>query len=548
MTDNSAFRKSGLLRRYNRLLTRYSTHRHELSLAQIADTLACTARYARTLLHQMQEEGWLVWSSRPGRGALGVLQCRMNTAALQTLLAGEYPTPDAQKTPGQVEQLYSADGYRYIISFYRPLLAPVPSIHTDRAGRHILQMVHAGLTRHIPECIEPQPGLAHTITVSEDGLEWRFVLRRGLVWHNGELVQPEQLLGTLQRYTGGPGLPHVLSVTLKGHTIIMHLKQPDSMLPYRLANPVYALAHPQTGTVGLGPFRLSDHSNTRLVLTRSPTWYGETPQAAEIVYNTPLSSAPMPAVVRMDTPRSLLASESVTTSDSADAFYFLSFNHTRGGLSEDQQAVIRQITQSLSMILQTRSEDMVPLPDWLEPPEDTPKQALLPVTLNLIYFRSTDMKLLVDELVKSLRYRGCKVNLTAVSVTHWLLQDKSWEEQDICLGFMRFGQYDAFTLEERFRHSVMLPWFWGQQNWLRGIKILDRVDAGRVSLYRQRILRLMYFLIARRKIVPLFAQRYRLIAAPCIRGIHCYSQGWPDYTRVWTDEEEEAKLSTFTSE
>ncbi|ANR80398.1 hypothetical protein BBB57_20395 [Kosakonia sacchari] len=57
MLYNSAVKKGSLLRRYNRLLTRYNTHRHEVSLAQIADTLACTSRYARSLLHEMQE-GW----------------------------------------------------------------------------------------------------------------------------------------------------------------------------------------------------------------------------------------------------------------------------------------------------------------------------------------------------------------------------------------------------------------------------------------------------------------------------------------------------------
>ncbi|WP_255253706.1 SgrR family transcriptional regulator [Kosakonia pseudosacchari] len=54
MLYNSAVKKGSLLRRYNRLLSRYNTHRHEVSLAQIADTLACTARYARSLLHEMQ--------------------------------------------------------------------------------------------------------------------------------------------------------------------------------------------------------------------------------------------------------------------------------------------------------------------------------------------------------------------------------------------------------------------------------------------------------------------------------------------------------------
>lgn len=536
MLYNSAVKKGSLLRRYNRLLTRYNTHRHEVSLAQIADTLACTSRYARSLLHEMQEEGWLVWNSRPGRGALGVLQCRMNAAALETLVAGEYPASETEMAAVQAQPHYSSDGFRYFISFYRPLLAPIPSIHTDRAGRHILQMVHAGLARHIPEQVAPIPGLAHTITCSEDGLRWRFILRRGLVWHNGEPVLPEQLRQTLERYAGGPGLPHVMDVKCENYVLTMQLGQRDNMLLYRLANPVYALPHPRNGSIGLGPFKVSEHSSSQLVLTRAASWYGETPQASEIVYNTPLSVAPLPALVRLDTPHSMIAPEAMTERDNADAFYYVTFNQARGRLNAQQQAFIRRVTRCICAGLIEREETLGPLPEWLQPTHEPDVQALLPDSLNLVYFRSTEMRKVVDELAKSLRYRGCKVTLTPISVTHWLLQDKNWAEQDLCMGFLRFEQHDAFSMEERYRHSVMWAWFWGEAVWRRGISILDRINAGPAERYSQRVKRLMRFLSNRRWIVPLLAQRYRLVTPASVQGVFCYPQSWPDFTRLWTDE------------
>lgn len=467
MVYYSAIEKGSLLRRYNRLLAKYSTHRHELSLAQIADTLACTARYARSLLQEMQEEGWLIWRSRPGRGALGVLQCQMSVAALENMLGSNTPAAEAKSVPVNQGACYSSDGFHYHISFYRPLQAPVPSIHTDRAGRHILQMVHAGLTRHLPEQAEPVPCLAHTIRVSEDGLSWHFMLRRGLVWHNGEPLKPAQLQTTLQRYAGGPGLPHVTDVIVQDYVLIMHLNQPDAMLLYRLASPVYALSHPENGVVGLGPFRLGSHSDAQMILTRAPGWHGEMPQASEIVYNTPLTATPSPALVRLDTPRSQLTPEPMITRESSDAFYYVTFNQRRGRLSQAQQAVIRQITRSLARALMEREETLAPLPEWLQPDTEAPAQALLPATLNITYFRSTEMKKLVDELIKSLRYRGCTVNTNPISVSHWLLPNQRWEEEDICLGFLRFDQHETFSLEERYRHSEMWTWFWGHAQWLR---------------------------------------------------------------------------------
>ncbi|WLI76352.1 SgrR family transcriptional regulator [Kosakonia sp. H02] len=549
MVYYSTVQKGSLLRRYNRLLSRYSTHRHELSLAQIADTLACTSRYARSLLHEMQEQGWLIWRSRPGRGVLGVLQCQMSVSALENLLSsGDAPSTEVKNAPVKESAFYSSDGFRYFISFYRPLQAPVPSIHIDRAGRHILQMVHAGLTRHIPEQVEPIPGLAHTIRVSDDGLSWHFMLRRGLVWHNGEPLEPAQLKVVLQRHAGGPGLPHVVNVIQQDYVLILHLRQPDVMLRYRLASPVYALAHPENGIIGLGPFQLRSHSDVQMTLTRAPGWYGETPQASEIVYETPLAAAPLPAVVRLDTPRSLLTTEAVTTHDNADAFYYLSFNYLRGRVNLAQQSVIRLITLSLSRALAEREETLAPLPEWLQPEKEPSTQALLPGTLNIAYFRSTEMKKLVDELAKSLRYRGCTVNMKPISVTHWLLPDESWEEQDLCLGFLRLEQHEAFSLEERYRHSVMWPWFWGQPTWSRGLRLLDHINAGPASRYSQRVKRMMRYVSAHRWIVPLFAQRYRLVTPACIHNVFCFPQSWPDFTRIWTDERQEEGGTTLNTE
>ncbi|MGR4051018.1 SgrR family transcriptional regulator [Kosakonia cowanii] len=547
MVYYSAIEKGSLLRRYNRLLAKYSTHRHELSLAQIADTLACTARYARSLLQEMQEEGWLIWRSRPGRGALGVLQCQMSVAALENMLGNNTPAAEAKSVPAKLGTSYSNDGFHYHISFYRPLQAPVPSIHTDRAGRHILQMVHAGLTRHLPEQAEPVPGLAHTIRVSEDGLSWHFMLRRGLVWHNGEPVAPAQLQTTLQRYAGGPGLPHVTDVIVQDYVLIIHLNQPDAMLLYRLASPVYALSHPENGVVGLGPFQLGSHSDAQMILTRAPGWYGEMPQASEIVYSTPLVATPSPALVRLDTPRSQLTPEPMITRESSDAFYYVTFNQRRGRLSLTQQAVIRQIARSLSRALMEREQTLAQLPDWLQPPNEVPAQALLPATLKITYFRSTEMKKLVDELVKSLRYRGCTVQTNPISVSHWLLPNQQWEEEDLCLGFLRFDPHETFSLEERYRHSEMWTWFWGHAEWLRGVQLLDRINAGPAARHSARIRRMMRFLKKHHLVVPLCAQRYRLTTPACIKNIACYAQEWPDYSRIWTDEREEEGGTTLNN-
>jgi len=226
----------------------------------------------------------------------------------------------------------------------------------------------------------------------------------------------------------------------------------------------------------------------------------------------------------------------VTCQQSADAFYYLFFNMLRARLSPEQQKTIRVLARSISAAFIENEKNAAPLPEWMREEEESYVETKLPATLNLIYFRSPKMTRLVGALEKSLSYRGCRLNVTPVNVTHWLLQDNIWEEQDICFAFMRFGHYPEFSMEERFRHSVIWRWFWGTEQWQRAISTLDMLNAGSAAAYHQRIQRLLRFMIRRSLIVPQFLQRYRLMAPPSIQGIRCYSQCWPDFTRLWTDE------------
>ena len=45
--------------------------------------------------------------------------------------------------------------------------------------------IYEGLLRYSPK-LEPQPGLAESWTVSEDGKVYSFKLRKGVTWHDGK--------------------------------------------------------------------------------------------------------------------------------------------------------------------------------------------------------------------------------------------------------------------------------------------------------------------------------------------------------------------------
>lgn len=525
-----------LLRRYLKLLTRFQTERVEVSLQDVAESMACTPRYARTLLHSMQEEGWVTWCPHSGRGALGMLQCWVNMVTLQAMMDEIYAvTPPASDSSG-AEPPPADDGFHYWASFYHPLLTFTPSLTSTRVERHIFQMIHVGLTRWQADKVFPVPGLAHTIEVSEDGLIWMFVLRRGLVWHNGEVVYPEQLLDRLRTFINTPGLPYVDEITLTGHTFFFHLTQPDVKLPERLANPVYALIHPTEITCGLGPFRVKEYNRERLELIRAPGWYGETPQASTITFEMNLRKSSDWATVKVRTSPPSPVPEPVQIKESHDGFYFLTVNESRQPLQSIQQAVLRQFICTLTYEPIANTCCGGHLPGWLRSNSDIPEQVTLPPVLRLAYFQTPDMEQVVKELAKRLAYFGCQLVSVPVVSTQWLLPMENWNEQDICLGYLQFGQDHAFSMEERYRLSVMLQAFWPAKRRDTGMKIINRIVSGPRDKYSRRILRLTRYAIKRHWFTPLWSQRYRLEIPEHVHDVLCHPQCWPDFTQLWMAE------------
>jgi ABC-type oligopeptide transport system substrate-binding subunit len=66
------------------------------------------------------------------------------------------------------------------------------------SGQHILRDLFEGLTAVGPDSA-PVPAAAETWTVSDDGLEYRFRLREGLHWSNGDPLVAEDFVAGMRR-------------------------------------------------------------------------------------------------------------------------------------------------------------------------------------------------------------------------------------------------------------------------------------------------------------------------------------------------------------
>jgi peptide/nickel transport system substrate-binding protein len=125
-----------------------------------------------------------------------------------------------------------------------------------------------GLTR-IDRTGRVIPGLAESWTVSEDGLEYRFVLRDGVTFHDGTAFDSADVRFTLQRAMAEDSVnaqkgffePIAEIATPSPSEVTIRLSRPDGLFLFHLAQGDAAIVAPESADtnrsnpIGTGPFR-----------------------------------------------------------------------------------------------------------------------------------------------------------------------------------------------------------------------------------------------------------------------------------------------------
>ena len=179
------------------------------------------------------------------------------------------------------------------------------------------QYVYEGLTRL--EGDKPAPGLAARWQASDDGLAYTFVLRPGLVFHDGTLVNSEAVAANFNRWFDpadplrGSGdyaawaqafLGFKGEVDADGHpkssfdgiekvddlTFIIHLNRQDDSLLTRLAQPAFGIVNPATlasagdkfstsadTSIGAGPYYVDSWDGDAIVLQPFANYWNGAP-------------------------------------------------------------------------------------------------------------------------------------------------------------------------------------------------------------------------------------------------------------------------------
>jgi peptide/nickel transport system substrate-binding protein len=166
----------------------------------------------------------------------------------------------------------------------------------------VLYAIHDALVKPMPGNAMA-PSLAESWTVSKDGLTYEFVLRKGVVFHNGDPFTAEDVKFSFERYRGAAGKllkQKVAAVEIVDpHRVRFRLKEawPDFMTFYATPASGAAWIVPKKyvekvgddgfkkAPVGAGPYKLVAHNpGIELVFEANDRYWRKTPSVKRMVW------------------------------------------------------------------------------------------------------------------------------------------------------------------------------------------------------------------------------------------------------------------------
>jgi peptide/nickel transport system substrate-binding protein len=192
-----------------------------------------------------------------------------------------------------------------------------PALASDADSTMVNGYLYEGLVKI--ESGNPAPGLALSWIISEDGLDYIFNLRPGVVFHDGSPLNADAVTANFNRWfdpadplhgqgtydtwkefflgfkgeteeDGSPKSSFDGIEKVNDLTVLIHLNRQDEALLINLAQVAFSIANPKTladegenyGTAagsasGTGPYAVSERTDAHLLLAPNPNYWGTIP-------------------------------------------------------------------------------------------------------------------------------------------------------------------------------------------------------------------------------------------------------------------------------
>ena len=181
---------------------------------------------------------------------------------------------------------------------------PDPDVNYDGPGLNIVQNTYEGLVKYRDgsEKASIVPSLASSWKVSEDGLTYTFILRKGVTFHDGTALTSAAVAAAVERRAGVDGGPAYMTADVKKvatpdpRTAVLTLAAPNSAFLDYLASPFglkllsptalkkhagkdHAQTWLTTHDIGTGPYELTAaKTGTSYELTAYDDYWGKKPK------------------------------------------------------------------------------------------------------------------------------------------------------------------------------------------------------------------------------------------------------------------------------
>ncbi|MBU1229100.1 MAG: ABC transporter substrate-binding protein [Proteobacteria bacterium] len=186
-----------------------------------------------------------------------------------------------------------------------------PARASDSESALVTGQICEGLVRVKDGCLQVEPALAESWTVSPDGLAWTFRIRKNVRFHDGSPMNAQAAAIAIMRqvdpanpyhapgmYTAKALFEHVAGAeALDETTLRIRLNRPSASLLFSLAASQAPILSPQalerwgadigSHPVGTGPFQFLEwRRGESVTLVRNPHYWGGAPRLERLVFRT----------------------------------------------------------------------------------------------------------------------------------------------------------------------------------------------------------------------------------------------------------------------
>ncbi len=243
-----------------------------------------------------------------------------------------------------------------------------PILSKNEANIQMLGIVYEGLIS-LSDNLYPEPCLAESWSVSEDGAVWTVNLRQNVVWHDGGAFVADDVVYTVNQIKNNPESAYFYNVSNIKSITALEQGKVEIQVNDPWANFVNLLHFPiiKSGTaeinqaafipVGTGPYKYEDRNESNIVyLVKNDQWWAGTPATGVITVkllpdkNTALytfSSGGIDMILADDMDWGKFADPVVSshTAMPTPIFHFVGFNH------QNQVLTLPEVRSAISYAL-----------------------------------------------------------------------------------------------------------------------------------------------------------------------------------------------------